>query len=144
MFERPDTELDNAMALAASDPQQAAQVLRIAARYLKKREPLPSALAFFLGEAFEMAMKRPTTSRGSDLLLNLHLEVTHRRPKANFEWVGWDVERLIQTKVTKGEAIIRVGETYKINESTVKRMHKDYLAHKAFEDGIDDLMSQEE
>ena len=39
MFERPDTELDNAMALAASDPQQAAQVLRIAARYLKKREP---------------------------------------------------------------------------------------------------------
>jgi len=144
MFERSNTELDNAMKLAASDPQQAAQVLRIAAGYLKKLEPLPSALALFLGEAFEMAMKRPTTSRGSDLLLNLHLKVTHRRPKANFEWVGGDVERLIQAKVTKGEAIIRVGETYEINESTVKRMHKDYLANKALEDGIDDLMLQKE
>jgi hypothetical protein len=144
MFERPDPELDNALALAASDPQQAAQVLRIAAQYLKRLEPLPSALAFFLGEAFEMAMKRPTTSRGSELLVNLHLEVTHRRRKANFEWVGGDVERLIQAKVTKGKAIIQVGETYEIDESTVKRMHKEYLAYKAFEGGNDDLMFQEE
>ena len=108
MFERPDPELDNALELAASDPQQAAQVLRIAARYLKKMEPLPSALAYFLGDALERAMKKPTTRRrGSDLLVNLHLEVTHRRPKANFEWVGGDVERLVQAKITKGEAIIQ-------------------------------------
>jgi len=76
--------------------------------------------------------------------VNLHLEVTHRRRKANFEWVGVDVERLIQANVTKGEAIIRVGETYEIDESTVKRMHKEYLVHKAFEDAHHDLMSQEE
>jgi len=144
MFERPDTELDNALALAASDPQQAAQVLRIAAKYLKRLQPLPSALAFYLGEAFEIAMTRPTTSRGSELLVNLHLEVTHRRTKANFEWVGGDVERLIQAKITKGEAILLVGESYEIDVSTVKRMHKNYLAHKAFEDGIGDLICQEE
>lgn len=144
MFERPDPELDNALELAESDPQQAAQVLRIAASYLKKMEPLPSALAYFLGDAFERAMKKPTTARGSELLVNLHLEVTHRRPKANFEWVGGDVERLIQAKVKKGEAIIRVGETYKVSESTANRMYQDYLALKAFEDGIDHLMSQEE
>lgn len=144
MFERPDPELDSALELAASDPQQAAQVLRIAASYLKRLEPLPSALAYFLGDAFERAMKRPTTSRGSDLLVNLHLQVTHRRLKANFEWVGGDVERLIQAKVPKGDAISQVEETYEIGESTVKRMHQDYLALKAFEDGIDHLMSQEE
>lgn len=144
MFERPDPELDNALELAASDPQQAAQVLRIAARYLKKMEPLPPALAYFLGDAFERAMKKPTTSRGSELLVNLRLKVTHRRPKANFERVGGDVERLIQAKVKKGEAIIRVGETYKVSDATATRMHQNYLSLKAFEDGIDNLMSQEE
>jgi hypothetical protein len=144
MFESLDPELDNALALAASDPQQAAQVLRIAASYLKRMEPLPSALAFFLGDAFERAMKRPTTSRGSDLLVNLHLEVTHRRPKANFEWVGMDVDRLIRLNVLKGEAILQVSETYGISENTVKRMHKDYLAFKAIEDEVGELMCQEE
>ena len=42
MFERPNPELDNALALAESDPQQAAHVLRIAASYLKAGETLPS------------------------------------------------------------------------------------------------------
>jgi hypothetical protein len=144
MFKRPDPELDKALALATSDPQQAAQVLRIAASYLKRQEPLPSELACFLGDAFERAMKRPTTSRGADLLVNLHLEVTHRRPKANFEWVGEDVERLIQAKVTKGEAIIQVGESYRIADSTVKRMHKDYLARKAVDDETDNLICEKE
>ena len=144
MFERPHPELDTALELAKSDPQQAAQVLRIAASYLKRLEPLPSALALFLGDAFERAMKRPTTSRGSDLLVNLQLEVTNRRPKANFEWVGQDVERLIQAKVTKGKAIIQVGESYSIAESTVKRMHKDYLASKAVSDEADYMICENE
>ena len=144
MLERPDPELDNALALAKSDPQQAAQVLRIAAGYLKKMKPLPSALAFFLGDAFERAMKRPTTSRGQELLVNLHLEVTHRRTKANFEWVGVDVEELIHAKVSKGAAIIQVGEYYGISDSTVKRMHKKYLALKASDDEAEALISETE
>lgn len=131
MFERPNPELDNALALAASDPQQAAQVLKIAASYLKMGEPLPSALAYFLGDAFERAMKRPTTSRGFELLLNLHLEVNHRRPKANFEWVGIDVEQLLEANIPKVEALLRVGEIYDIDISTVKRMHKLYQDFKA-------------
>lgn len=133
MFERPDPELDTALELAKSDPQQAAQVLRFAARYLKRLEPLPPALAFFLGDAFEHAMKRPTTSRGSELLMNLNLDVNHRRPKANFEHVGMDVQRLVDSQVPKGEAITQVGETYGIADSTVKRMHKQYLAMKTSE-----------
>ena len=123
MFERPNPELDNALALAESDPQQAAHVLRIAASYLKAGEILPSALANFLGDAFERAMKKPTTSRGSELVVNLHLEVNHRRPKANFEWVGVDVEQLLEANVPKGEAILQVGEIYEISKSTVERMH---------------------
>jgi hypothetical protein len=137
MFERPNPELDNALALAESDPQQAAQVLRIAASYLKMGELLPSALAYFLGDAFERAMKRPTTSRGSELLVNLHLMVNHRRPKANFEWVGVDVEQLLKANLPKGEAINRVGEIYDIDPSTVKRMHKLYKDFKA-NDSLDE------
>jgi hypothetical protein len=144
MFTDSDPELDNALALAKSDPQQAAKVLRIAADYLKKMKPLPSALALFLADAFERAMKRPTTSRGQELLVNLYLEVTHRRPKANFEWVGVDLEELIHAKVSKGDAIIQVGENYGITESTVKRMHKKYLELKASEEVADALVCETE
>jgi hypothetical protein len=140
MIERPDPELDEAFELSMSDPQQAAQVLRIAADYLKRQSPLPYRLASFLGDAFERAMKKPTTSRGSELLINLNLEVAHRRPKANFELVGMDVDRLVSSKVPKGEAIDQLGETYGITESTVKRMHKKYLALKATEDADDELI----
>jgi hypothetical protein len=133
MFRRADPELDTALELAKSDPQQAAQVIRIAALYLKKLEPLPPALALFLGDAFENAMKRPTTSRGSELLMNLNLDVNHRRPKANFEHVGMDVQKLVDKDIPKGEAIIQVGEIYGIADSTVKRMHKKYIAMRTLE-----------
>ena len=89
-------------------------------------------------------MKRPTTSRGSELLINLCLEVTHRRPKANFEWVGVDVELLIHAKVPNGEAISQAGEKYGISESTVKRMYKLYLERKAIEEKDYYLMCPEE
>jgi len=112
MFDRPDPELDSALELSKSDPQQAAKVLRIAASYLKAQQPLPSALASFLGDAFERAMKKIPMYRGSELLVYLNLEVKNRRPKANFEHVGMEVEKLVLAEVPKGEAIIRTGEAY--------------------------------
>lgn len=144
MFDRTDPELDTALALAKSDPQQAAKVLRVAARYLKKLEPLPPALAFFLGDAFELAMKRPTTSRGSELLMNLNLGLDHRRPKANFQHVGMDVDRLVRSNVLKGEAIIQVSESYGISESTVKRMYKQHKVYEACEAVDDEPMYEAE
>ena len=75
--------------------------------------------------------------------MNLNLVVAHRRPKANFEHVGIDIEQLLEEGVKKGEAIISVGETYEIDETTVKRMHKDYLALKANEEASDNLILKE-
>lgn len=144
MFELPDPDLDTALKLSESDPEQAAQVLRIAADYLINQKQLPSALAFFLGYAFEHAMKKASICRGSELLINLNLKVAHRRPKANFENVGMEVERLVYAKVPKGEAIIQAAEAYGLNESTVKRMHTKYLAHKASEDADNVLLYEEE
>ena len=137
-FLSPD--LEAAMDLVESDPNKAAEVLRIAATYLKNQEEMPYALAYYLGDAFERAMKRPSVVRGSELLINLHLVVTHRRTVANFEYVGFDLERLLQSKMSKGEAILRLCEKYNISESTVKRMVKKYQAFKASEAESDSLL----
>ena len=144
MFDRPNPELDMALEVSKSDPQQAAKVLRIAASYLKAQQPLPSALASFLGDAFERAMKKIPMYRGSELLVYLNLEVKNRRRKANFEHVGMEVEKLVLAEVPKGEAIIRTGETYKLSESSVKRMHQKYLALKAAETLDDEALYEAE
>ena len=133
-------ELEAAMDLAESDANQAAEVLRIAAKYLRSREKMPDALAYYLADAFERAMKRASVARGSELLINLHLVVTHRRTVANFEHVGFDLERFLQSKMPKGEAIHRICEKYDISESTVKRMLKKYQAFKASEAESDSLL----
>lgn len=133
-------ELEAAMDLSKSDPNQAAEVMRIAAKYLRSRERMPNALAYYLADAFERAMKRASVARGSELLINLHLVVTHRRTVANFEHVGFDLERFLQLKMPKGEAIHRICEKYDISESTVKRMLKKYQAFKASEAESDSLL----
>ena len=51
-------KLENALDLADADPEQAAVVLREAAGFLRKGEPLPYPLALFLAEAFEKAMRK--------------------------------------------------------------------------------------
>ena len=121
-------DLENAMELSASDPNQAAEVLRIAAKYLRGQERMPDALAHYLADAFERAMKRVSFVRGSELLINLNLKVTHRRTTAN---------------LPKGEAILRVGEKYSISVATVKRMYGKYQAFKASEAEADSLLYQE-
>lgn len=133
MFESPDPELDTALELAKSDPDQAAQVLRIAARYLHKQEKLPSALASYLAVAFEQSMKMASVVRASELLINLNLKVTNRRRSANFEHVGIDFEELIASGLSKSAAILQLCVEYSITESTVKRMYKEYLAYKDFQ-----------
>ena len=133
-------DLEAAMDLAESDANQAAEVLRIAAKYLRSRERMPDALAYYLADAFERAMKRASVARGSELLINLHLVVTHRRTVANFEYVGFDFERFFQSKMSKGEAILRTCEKYGISESTVKRMLKKYHAFKDSEAESDSLL----
>jgi hypothetical protein len=135
--------LEAALELAESDPNQAAEVLRIAATYLKNQEKMPYALAYYLGDAFERAMKRASTARGSELLINLNLMVTHRRKSANFEHVGSDLERLLQSSEPKGDAILLISEKYGISDSTVKRLYKKYQEYQAFERASDALLDQE-
>ena len=52
-------------------------------------------------------------------------------------------EQFIQSKMPKGEAILRICEKYDISESTVKRMLKKYQTFKASEAESDSLLYQE-
>lgn len=144
MFEFPDPELERAMEMSRVDPEQAAEVLRIAAKHLRNQEQLPSALAYFLADAFEKAMKKASIFRGSELLIHLNLKVSSRRPTANYEHVGFDMDKLFLSKIPKLDALGQVANIYSIDESTVKRMYKKYLKHKAIEWEVEDLDHEEE
>lgn len=121
MFESPDPELDTALELAKSNADQAALVLRIAARYLYKQEKLPSVLAYYLADAFEKSMKMASVVRGSELLINLNLKVMHRRSVANFEHLGLEFDQLIAAKFPRDLAIEKLAEAYAISPRTVER-----------------------
>jgi len=129
-------ELFAALDMAAADANEAAKVLVFAAEYLKTQQKMPYPLALFIADAFEKSMKKAPSVRGSELLLNLHLKALNKRPvKANFEYVGGAVERLMHEKLKKGEAVFRVAEDFNISEKTVQRLHTRYLAMLETENG---------
>lgn len=133
MFGFPDPDLDNALDMSSVDPEKAAEVLRIAAKYLREHQRLPSSLAFFLADAFDRAMGKASMVRGSELLVNLNLKIINRRPKAKFEHVGIDLDLLFSANTSKLEAIEMVAQDYGIDASTVKRMYKKYCELKEIE-----------
>jgi hypothetical protein len=122
-------ELEKAMDLSKSDPECAAEVLRIAAKYLKSSEQMPYSLALFLADAIESAMKMASMVRASELLINLNLKARNRRPTSNFRYVGHDLQVLIDRNIPKGEALAVVGEKYAVDEKTVARMYAEYLTY---------------
>jgi len=136
-------ELEVAMDWSESDPQQAAEVLRIAAKYLRSGEKLPLALALFLADAFERAMSKASMVRGSELLINLNLKAMNKRPAANFEYVGSQLQKRIDSEIPRQRALKEVAEKYNIDKKTVQRMHKKYIEFRSWEDQQDASLSEE-
>lgn len=121
-------ELETALDLLDADPEQAAVVLRMAAGYLRKGEPLPFPLALFLADAIEKAMRKAPSVRGSELLLNLKLKANNRRKvAANFEYVGRDFEECRSENLSVLKTSLKIAERYGISESTAIRLHNKYL-----------------
>lgn len=138
-------KLENALDLADADPEQAAVVLREAAGFLRKGEPLPYPLALFLAEAFEKAMRKAPSVRGSELLFNLKLKANNRRKVAvNFEHVGRDFEECRSKKMTVLKSSLAIAEQYGISESSVIRLHKKYLRFRAAEMEKESVIHEEE
>ena len=138
-------KLENALDLADADPEQAAVVLREAAGFLRKGEPLPYPLALFLAEAFEKAMRKAPSVRGSELLFNLKLKANNRRKvTVNFEHVGRDFEECRSKKMTVLKSSLAIAEQYGISESSVIRLHKKYLRFRAAEMEKESVIHEEE
>lgn len=145
MMEFLTLKLENALDLADADPEQAAVVLREAAGFLRKGEPLPYPLALFLAEAFEKAMRKAPSVRGSELLFNLKLKANNRRKVAvNFEHVGRDFEECRSKKMTVLKSSLAIAEQYGISESSVIRLHKKYLRFRAAEMEKESVIHEEE
>jgi len=145
MMEFLTLKLENALDLADADPEQAAVVLREAAGFLRKGEPLPYPLALFLAEAFEKAMRKAPSVRGSELLFNLKLKANNRRKVAvNFEHVGRDFEECRSKKMTVLKSSLAIAERYGISESSVIRSHKKYLRFRAAEMEKESVIHEEE
>ena len=145
MMEFLTLKLENALDLADADPEQAAVVLREAAGFLRKGEPLPYPLALFLAEAFEKAMRKAPSVRGSELLLNLKLKANNRRKVAvNFEHVGRDFEECRSKNMTVLKSSLAIAERYGISESSVIRSHKKYLRLRTAEIEKESVIHEEE
>jgi hypothetical protein len=145
MTEFLSLKLENALDLADADPEQAAVVLREAAGFLRKGEPLPYPLALFLAEAFEKAMRKAPSVRGSELLLNLKLKANNRRKVAvNFEHVGRDFEECRSKNMTVLKSSLAIAERYGISESSVIRSHKKYLRFRTAEIEKESVIHEEE
>jgi hypothetical protein len=145
MMEFLTLKLENALDLADADPEQAAEVLREAAGFLRKGEPLPYPLALFLADAFEKAMRMAPSVRGSELLLNLKLKASNRRKViANFEHVGRDFEQCRSDNMSVMNASLKIAEQYGISESSVTRLHKKYLRFMAAQTEKESVIYDEE
>lgn len=75
-----DVAASEAMRGAHTTARTAADVLEIAARYLRQRKPLPPALADYLADAFETSAAKPLDNQGAVLLRELGIKAENRRP----------------------------------------------------------------
>jgi hypothetical protein len=127
-------KLEKAMEMSDADPEAAAEVLRIAAGYLRDGKKMPQPLAWFLADAFERAMRTSSSDRRSALLINLKLQRMNRRPvKANWEEVGCSLSEMFDKKIPMLQAKEKVAEDFGISESTVSRLYKTYLGMREIE-----------
>lgn len=111
----------DAIGRAPSDPGAATEVLRIAAGYLRRGEPLPANLADYLADAIEAAMAKPAEHRLSALGLELNLTASNRRPAAHWVDIAHRCEEL-QDGTRSTDAVANdVAAEFGIGVSTAKR-----------------------
>lgn len=77
-----DLQVNDAIRKAKADPDEAARVLLLAAKFLRQHKPLPYALADYLADAFEAAMAKPRGVRHKELGFELQLTNRNTRPHA--------------------------------------------------------------
>ncbi len=110
---------------AEANPDAAADVLLLAANYMRAGKPLPDDIAEHLAGAFEAAMSKPQKNRGPALLRELHLTAGNRRP-ADVDWyeLGLRFDRLLAEGNSVNAVASQVGVEFGVDDSTAKRIWK--------------------
>jgi hypothetical protein len=110
---------------ADSREQTAGDALRIAAGYLRRREPLPPVLADYLADAFEAAAREPEENQIEVLALSLGLMALNRRRAAVR---AWEVAQFVDDAgngPTERQRILSAVEKFGIAETTARRLLKE-------------------
>ncbi len=122
-----DRRVFEAMQRAPSDPDEAAQLLTLAAEYLRKSKPMPHDLADFIAGAFEIAAAKQPKERARCLGHELHLTAQNRRPvKAGYLEVGQAFERMMDEGNSQNQAKECVAADFEISESTALKLYRKY------------------
>lgn len=108
-----------------ANPDAAAEVLLLAAEYMRAGKPLPDDIAEHLAGAFEAAMCKPQKMRGKALLRELHLTAGNRRPADVDRYaLGQRFDNLVAAGKSENAAASQVGVEYRVDDSTAKRIWK--------------------
>lgn len=135
---RFDLEVAEAMHDAEADPDGAARLLLIAAKYLRRDEPLPTMLRLYLAEAFERSMMKSKPYRNKALLRELRLMTAGRR-KVKTPWLDSPGEYfywLVESGVSQNAAAAQISADYGISESTAVRLWREWRAAKEEHDRL--------
>lgn len=131
--------VSEAIRLAPTDPDKAAEVLVIAAEFLRSGRPMPLELVDYVAGAFHAAMLKPEQHRARALLLELNLAVDGRRPRG-FDWM--DALKIIESNPTRS-----IPELIKLimSQANCGRTHARVLLIKALDarDRNEELMRHE-
>ncbi|SDU39205.1 hypothetical protein [Geopseudomonas guangdongensis] len=117
-----DLAAQDAISRAESDPEQAAEALRLVAACLRRGEALPANLAEYLAGAIEASMGKPQARRAAALCNELHLTAQNRRPAAYWPEVGAYMTDLIEAGASQNAAAVN----FRIGEPTAVRYLRQY------------------
>lgn len=129
---RFDATVMEALNNSASDPDAAAQVLMLAAEYLRAGELMPMELVEHLANAFESAALKPQKLRGKQLALELNLTASNRRPKGDWYTVGIEMDLLLASGLSQNQAASELAARTEggdnLSAPTIIRLWKKYRA----------------
>lgn len=126
MVKLPNFDGFDLLRRAKANPDAAADVLLLAAKYMRRGEVLPDYVADHLAGAFEAAMRKPQKHRGKALLNELHITASNRRPAdVDCYELGKRFDQLLSKGHSESAAASQVAVEFNISESTAKRVWAD-------------------
>jgi hypothetical protein len=122
-------ELHDSMFNAPNDAEAAANVLKLAAEYLREAEEnriLPVGLGKYLAVAFEVAASKDDPKQRAKMLgVELHLTALNRRPLNDYD-IGSRMLQLMYKGCSQNEAAIQTGIDLDVSESAAKLSFKKF------------------